>query len=169
MGLIDTSNMSKEEIARTAIFLASYDNYLDSQIENHYGSELSMDLHNEAMNLADIPLNGWIENTDWSLPKNRMTQSELNSLVVGKLMQLFNKSIQQTTPLFISLCETFDASENWQSAINALPSICVLLTPEHTTADCGWEYEEVQKLHNLDVGQALLNFGDFAHNIIRIQ
>lgn len=98
----------------------------------------------------------------------RVVPADLNGAILSLLLPLLPKDGK----LYLVIPENIN-HDNWLTDVKQAPE--TLITPEiwfdpvmfHPVS--GWTQEQSDRIAALDVGQALLGFGDFYHSIFRIR
>lgn len=117
----------------------------------------------------------------WSTAFAKATQSEISQMIVSSILRelVMARVVDQDTPLYIVLTdmnplEFFDDPMSY--AFNepdddeeSIHYVQLWSASGNMTVDSGWSEAEAAEVAALPVFGALLSYGDFAHNIIRIR
>lgn len=155
---------------KIAIFLAAYDNGLSDAHDDHYGTELNVDLQNAVADYASIAVEVDVrEDEVWTAYCDRATDTEINNFTINKLMAAFSAQIPDTKPLFIVALKQPDLLDSWKTHVVESPTLFDFMATDELIDNAYWSKTEVELIANCGVGRMLQEFGDQRHTLIRLK
>lgn len=174
-------------LAGTLLFMAAYHVFRSDALESYYGTEdlpwHDINLGNSVTEFAerffDVDFDDGEEDynddsvTPWSKAIMGATMAEISKLLVNAMLRELTEArvVDATSPLYIVLCETPGHTSFFDDPISNSDDDNVQLwsANKNMTTDCGWSDEEASAIAALLPFNALVEYGDFAHTIIRIR
>jgi hypothetical protein len=165
--------LTNEQLFKTVIFVLAYRlNKYQQEVEvaeEFWGSEEDLALENFAY-FGTNKLMGFDINEDeiWGRYLIKATSCEICQFSIEKLIEHFPEYVPISNKLFIVSLENSNIDE-WASIIRQQPDMFVFFDDKQVTIGCGWDRLEEEAISCLKAKHALLSFGDFDHNIIRLK
>tara|TARA_B100000749_G_C18446550_1_gene474494 strand:+ start:3042 stop:3557 length:516 start_codon:yes stop_codon:yes gene_type:complete len=161
---------TEEQAGTIALFLFAYNQYLDNQSNEHWGSELDVNIQNVATGLASIYFGYDIaEDPTWTAYCNKATSSEIAQYTIDNILKKKGSSIPQGERLLVVALESVNILQNMLQMVVDTPESFCFFTDDNLTEDVGWEAHQSQVLMQLEKGDAVSDFGDFYHTIVRLR
>ena len=161
---------TKEQAGTIALFLFAYNQYLDKLNDEHWGSELDVNTQNVATGLASMYFGYDIaEDPTWTAYCNKATSSEIAQYTIDNILKQKDDTLPQGERLFIVALESVNILQNMLQMVVETPESFCFFTEDKLTEDAGWEAHQSLAFTLLKKGDAVSDFGDFYHTIVRLR
>lgn len=161
---------TKEQAGTIALFLFAYNQYLDNLNDEHWGSELDVNLQNVATGLASMYIGYDIaEDPEWTAYCNKATTSEIAQYTIDNILAKMTDSLPRAERLYVVALESVNITQNALQMVVETPDSFCFFTEDNLTEDAGWEPHQSLALKLLKKGEAVSDFGDFYHTIVRLR